>query len=679
MRDLLDLYETRKAAGHLAQLHELVQPTLEELARTLGYQRVLVAQIDGDRSIVVGAVGIDIHTNALAGFEGPFAGPIGQSLRVGRPIRVDDALRDGRLYESSRAFYADAGMLSFAAIPLLPASSVLVVSGDRPVSEAEVNELLPYAGRLIATLSQGIETRRQQEIGEQSTVEKEWLRWMLNSVQDPVVLADEQNRILLHNLHAERLLLAQPEDSPGKRRAIELNNVLLLAALSSLALGHDAALGRELTLVDPIEGAELVYEVISQPATNLRTGESALVAVLKDVTDLRRAGEELHQSMERLQSAAENVRLERDRLNLIIENVVDPIVVADPAGDIVLMNQPASRLLGPVALAGQPVAARAMVYLANDAKLSSFLSHLRFEAAPLRRGEIQLTDPDSSESLTMSASATEVRDELGQVSAVVVVLHDLTRIRELEQRRVEQQLFESEKLAAVGRVAATVAHEINNPLEAIQNALYLVLSNTPEDAPTRHFLEIARKETVRVSDIIRQMLGFYRPAAAKEPTNVNIVVDEALDLLARPLEQQGIALVKELNPKLPRVEVAADQLKQVLLNLFLNAQEAMAGGGTLHVSTSLSRDNDATFLAGPYILIQVRDTGAGIPEEHLPHIFEPFYSTKPIARGTGIGLWVTQGIVQNYGGQLKVLSRPGYGTTFTVALPPEEKREPGRP
>jgi signal transduction histidine kinase len=675
MRDLLELYQKSGAtASRLGELHELVQPTLEELTDTLGYERAFVALVESGDEAVSGAVGVNVPEQMMdvlamrARAEEP-PGPLVHALHIGKPVRIDDVLRDSRVPDSMRAAYADCGLLAFAAIPLLPASGVLVVSKEQPITEAEVNELLPFAGRIIATLAERGEAKRSRESGEQHAVEKEWLWWMLNGTQDPVLLSDQQNNTILYNVHAERLFLTSPDDSPGKRRAIELNNFLLSAALSGFALDQGSALGRELTLVDPIEGGELLFEVICQPATNLRTGEPGLVSVLKNVTDLRRAAEELSRSLEELQAAGEEARRERDRVNLILGNVADPIVVTDATYQIMLMNQPAERLLQP--RSGGDGATADPVYLANDVKFGSFLSQLGLDASRVGRGEIQLVDPDTGEQLTMSVTATEVWAGPGQVTAVVSVLHDLTKIRELERRTVEQQLFESEKLAAVGRMAAAVAHEINNPLEAIKNALYLVVSRTPEDDPNHKFLTIASKETERVSGIIRQMLGFYRPAAAKSSTDVNEVLEEAIALLERQLRQHHVTVRRDLTKGLPPVLTSGDQLKQVFLNLFLNARDAMPDGGTLSVTTRLSRETDTEFLAGRYVLVQIRDTGIGIPAEHLPHIFEPFYSTKRDSKGTGLGLWVSLGIIQNHGGQIQVRSVPGRGTIFTIALPPE--------
>ena len=675
IRNLLELYQSGETRKRLGELHDLVQPVVEEIAGTLGYSRAFVALADGEHGRILGAVGVNVPEpliERLSETSTDPPGPFIQALWDSRPLRVDDALRDPRIPEHTRPPYADLGLISFAVIPLVAASCVLVVSKEGPVTEADVNNLVVYAGRIMTSLAARMEAQRLWQSGEDHAIQEEWLWWGINSVPDPIVLVDEQNEVLLHNTTAERLFTTQPDDSAGKRRAIELNNFLLSAAISSQTLDQGAALSRELALVDPIEGDELLYEMITQAATNLRTGERGIVAVLKNVTDLRRAAEEVRRTLSELQAAGDEARKERDRLNLILENAANPIVVTDPDGQIQLMNQPAERLLQ---VSDAPLTENAPSTYRVNTKLSSFLSQLGLDPDPIRRGEIELSDPETGEMLTMSITATEMRDELGTVTGAVSVLHDLTKIRELERRTLEQQLFESEKQAALGRLAATVAHEINNPLEAILNSLYLVLSKTPADDANRRFLDIASRETKRVSSIIRQMLGFYRPGAATVPVNANSILEETLALLERELRVHHIAVNLSLDPRLPVASASPDQLKQVFMNLVLNAQEAMPDGGTLSVTSRVSKDTDSDFLAGRYVLIQFRDSGTGIPEESLQHIFEPFYSTKRAARGTGLGLWVSQGIIQNFGGQIKVRSRIGRGTTFTVALLPEAKDE----
>jgi two-component system NtrC family sensor kinase len=153
-----------------------------------------------------------------------------------------------------------------------------------------------------------------------------------------------------------------------------------------------------------------------------------------------------------------------------------------------------------------------------------------------------------------------------------------------------------------------------------------------------------------------------------EPTDVNHLVEDSHNLIEKHLRQNRIKLELDLDPSLPPVVASADQIRQVLLNLMLNAQQAMPDGGTLFVTTRVSHGADPEFLMSDSVHIQIRDTGNGIPEEHLPHIFEPFFSTKD-EKGTGLGLWVSQGIVQAHGGSIKLRSRPGRGTTFSVTLP----------
>jgi len=279
-------------------------------------------------------------------------------------------------------------------------------------------------------------------------------------------------------------------------------------------------------------------------------------------------------------------------------------------------------------------------------------------------------DPETGNALPMEITSVEITGPRGQVTAVVSILHDLSGIRELERRRVQQQLFESEKLAAIGRLTASIAHEINNPLEAIKNSLFLLQTGETE---SRRFLEIALKETERVSHIIAQMLGFTRNSGEVEWVNVNDLLDETLVLVDKKMRQTGTLIVREFEEHLSKIHARSDQLRQVFLNLLLNAHQSISGPGRITVKTS------AIFTAPePWIAVEISDTGAGIGDEDLIRIFEPFFSTRK--KGTGLGLWVTQDIVRHHGGRIEVTSVVNRGTTFRIVLPIEppapEQAEP---
>jgi PAS domain S-box-containing protein len=397
--------------------------------------------------------------------------------------------------------------------------------------------------------------------------------------------------------------------------------------------------------------------VISTPATNARGEPLGLVSIFRDVTDLREANEELAHNFVKLQHAEAESRRERDRLDLIIENVGHPIVVCDSAGNFILFNRRAELLFQENERFKSSAAAGVR---ANAVKLTSFISALASASETGRQADIELIDPESGQSLPMEITAREVLDMTGQVTAVVSILHDLTEIRELERRRVEQQLFESEKLAAVGRLAASIAHEVNNPLEAIKNALYLMQVNSEGDKNSR-FLEIARKETERVSHIIRQMLGFARRPGEVDWVDINQLLEETLVLMEKKMRQMRIRITKSFDESLPHIRARADQLRQVFLNLIINAQQAIQGEGEIVISTS--RYEQAL---QPSVLIQLSDSGVGIAEDDLNRIFDPFFSTGK--KGTGLGLWVTQDIVRQHGGRIEVSSEIGRGTVFSIVL-----------
>jgi two-component system NtrC family sensor kinase len=234
-------------------------------------------------------------------------------------------------------------------------------------------------------------------------------------------------------------------------------------------------------------------------------------------------------------------------------------------------------------------------------------------------------------------------------------------------RRIEdsqEQLIQAEKLAALGRLVGSIAHEVNNPLQAIQNCLHLSWHEGLAENKPKEYHDLAVSEVQRLIQTVRQMLDFYRPTAADfVPTDLNALIDETLSLAAKPLADKNIQVKKHYRRAMPMAPVVRNNIKQVLLNLLLNAGDAMLQGGTLTLRTTVGKE-------GPQSMAQVSvaNTGPGIAPEHLPKLFEPFYTTK--SQGTGLGLAVSYGIVQAHGGWIRVSSEPGQ-TTFTVALPLE--------
>ncbi|HEU4509122.1 MAG TPA: ATP-binding protein [Pyrinomonadaceae bacterium] len=535
---------------------------------------------------------------------------------------------------------------------------VLYVGASQNAIEPITLKLLKrFADRVGVMSSLAIHQERLVNTVAKLQRERQWIESIMKSVADPIVLTDLDNEILLQNRRAEELFSGSANAGEGKRRALKMNDLLFSAYLSSATVSSSEVIQRDITLVDPIEGSDIHFEVISTPAANARGEPLGLVSIFRDVTDLREANEELARNFDKLQQAEAESRRERDRLDLIIENVGHPIVVCDSAGNFILFNRRAELLFQET---DSFRSAAASAVRANAVKLTSFISGLASASETGRQAEIELIDPEDGRALPMEITAREVLDPTGQVTAVVSILHDLTEIRELERRRVEQQLFESEKLAAVGRLAASIAHEVNNPLEAIKNALYLMQGNSEGDQNAR-FLEIARKETERVSHIIRQMLGFARRPGEVDWVDVNQLLEETLVLMEKKMRQLRIRITKSFDDSLPRVRARADQLRQVFLNLILNAQQAIEGEGEITISTF--RYEQAL---QPSIVVQLSDSGVGIAEDDINRIFDPFFSTGK--KGTGLGLWVTQDIVRQHGGRIEVSSEIGRGTVFSIVL-----------
>jgi two-component system NtrC family sensor kinase len=243
--------------------------------------------------------------------------------------------------------------------------------------------------------------------------------------------------------------------------------------------------------------------------------------------------------------------------------------------------------------------------------------------------------------------------------------HRMEELRTTQQ----QQLIQSAKLAAIGELAASVAHELNNPLTVILGTTCL-LRRDSTNAPLDTQLALVEEQAMRAGKITRNLLDFARKREPRqEPVNVNVLVPRALELVESKLRRCPVQVETRLTPNLPAMLGDADQLTQVLINLVGNAVDAMPKGGRLVVATDLRGEADC-------VVLSVSDTGMGISEEQLPHIFEAFYTTKPEGKGTGLGLSVTAGIVKTHSGTIEVDSEPGRGTTIRVCLPLSSVHEP---
>jgi two-component system NtrC family sensor kinase len=254
-------------------------------------------------------------------------------------------------------------------------------------------------------------------------------------------------------------------------------------------------------------------------------------------------------------------------------------------------------------------------------------------------------------------------DEISQLARAFGEMRKAIADREARLRSAQAEMIHREKLAAMGRLVAQLSHEINNPLYNIQNCLEALERRGDPNDPNREFLTLAQEELSRMAGLTRRLLDQSRPQSdASSLLNLNSLVTRVLTLAAPEIKGRGIEISAELAPDLPPVVAHPEGIQQVLANLVANASDAMPGGGRLRVATRA--DGDA-------VEVVVEDNGAGIHETDLPHIFEAFYTTKPGVTGTGLGLFVSEGIIRGHRGRIDVESTRGGGSRFTVRLPRE--------
>ncbi|MEO7103298.1 MAG: ATP-binding protein, partial [Gemmatimonadaceae bacterium] len=553
------------------------------------------------------------------------------------------------------------------------------------------------AGPILSQLSDADAHRaRADEVAEQRSV----LTSIVNSLPDPIVIINSERQIVVQNQRAEHLLTMREMDSDGRRRAVEINNLLLTSHLSKDEPSPEArgvGESRELNMVDPDDGTDLLFEILSQP---LDEADDATVSVLRDVTDLRRAAGELELQVQRVRLAEYEAKRESDRLNLILTNVADPILVTDDRSNIILMNRQAELLFGSATSdIGYATGNRSSAVRANDTKFTTFISNFSLSPEGARREDMELVRPgDEPATIPMEVVAGKILDRRGEPLAIVSVLHDLTEQAENERLYSELKNFsgeledrvraatadlgeqnvrlqwQSRELEKANRLKseflASMSHELRTPINALigytalmLDRIYGELNERQEEGLTR-----IRAAAQHLLALINDILDLAKIEAGRmplhiEPTVLQDVMREASVQIDPLVKKKGLTY-RWVAPKDPLyMTTDRTKVKQIMLNLLSNAVK-FTHSGSITLSAGIE---------GDVVRLDVIDTGIGIRKEDLAAIWDDFRQVDQSRTrefgGTGLGLSITRKLSGALGGRVSLTSDYGKGSTFTVFLP----------
>jgi PAS domain S-box-containing protein len=392
------------------------------------------------------------------------------------------------------------------------------------------------------------------------------------------------------------------------------------------------------------------------------------VSIGIDVTEHRRAEEALYR--------------ERDVVSRIMETSPVGIVALDRTGGITFANRSAEEVLGLSRDVATGRKYNAPSWRITDYEGESFPDdELPFSKVMATRQEVRevrhAIERSDGGRVLLSINAAPIFRKDGEIDGVVAAIEDVTDLVSAEEKRalLEAELLQAQKMEAVGRLAGGVAHNFNNLLTAISGYNEMLLAKLPEDSDLRAAPEEVKRATARAAEVARELLVFSRrEPGRRESLNLSDVVAE-MEAMLRQLIRSDTTIVTELAPDLDRIDGDRSQLEQALVNLVINACDAMPDGGELVIKTANLNlaepllTTDVTLAAGRYVTLAVSDTGTGIEEAIRPRIFEPFFTTKSPTVGTGLGLSTVFGIVEESKGHILAKSTPGQGSTFTIYLP----------
>jgi PAS domain S-box-containing protein len=386
--------------------------------------------------------------------------------------------------------------------------------------------------------------------------------------------------------------------------------------------------------------------LLTSEDTGLLRALSGYVAVAIDNSLLYRSEREKAEELSRLKEFSEN----------IIESVNVGILVVDFDGRITTWNSALEEIFG----VNRERALRRNIRDVMDADLVETMRNATGERgwslSETRHIYKFNASTEDGRPLTLNISLAPFEVARGVIAGAIIVIENVT-----ERAQLEEQLLQREKLSSIGLLAAGVAHEVNTPLAGISSYAQMLLQQVSDQDPKHKLLEKIHRQTLRASGIVNNLLNFSRTGDAQfRETDINVVLEDTLQLLEPQLRSANMEVVRHYGQDLPAAYGSASKLQQVFMNLVINARDAMPAGGRLTISTRLVDTS---------LVVDFRDTGVGIAPENIARIYDPFFTTKEVGQGTGLGLALSYGIIQEHGGRIFVESRPGEGAHFTIKLP----------
>jgi len=540
-----------------------------------------------------------------------------------------------------------------------PISGEVRVARDRQGREvpvvASASIITDPQGRIIG----GFEAIR--DITARVEAEKKF-EMLTELTREGILMADENQRVIFANAKLAEIVEQPKEELIGKRLGEILTpqherSAQELARMAQEGYQWDLQFCNTLDPSSTSRGERRVFETCMAAS---RIGKKVLTCVyLRDLTARIKIGRELHKSNTFLQN--------------IIQCSVDGIVVVDTQGNPLMFNEGAERILG--FKTEEIVGNRENFFRFYPRKTAvEVMRRLRSpDYGPVDRlHSMQLTFYNKKgEEVPVSFSAALIREGDREVASVGIFsdLREHLKIRrELEESQA--QLVQADKIASLGRLAAGVAHEINNPLAGILIYAELLQRDLEEGSPLRVNLEEIISQTLRCKQIVTRLLEFSRQSLGQKTLcDVNEVIRRCVDLIRHQPFFHNIAIIEDLDAELPQIIGDPGQLQQVFTNLLLNAADAMEGQGCITITSRPEALKEG-------VVLTFTDTGKGIPTEIRDRIFEPFFTTKPPGKGTGLGLSIVFGVIQRHGGAIEAESPPAGGTTFTIRLPLESPDAP---